>query len=105
MEFVSELFVVVVDGIQDGQKSLDRFYADYDVVFPKKSTYVAKFHHILQSLTTVAELFARTRFAKKADFYALFAAAAKFIASSFWQSTIRRMRLPLKHSCQSNSSY
>lgn len=77
VEFVSELFVIVIDGIQDQQKSLDRFYADYDVVFPKKSSYVARFHQTLDSLTTIAELFQTSRFSKKADFYALFAAAVR----------------------------
>lgn len=74
VEFVSELFVIVIDGIQDQQKTLDKFYADYDVVFPRKSKHITMFHQVLQSLTTVAEVIRTSRFTKKADFYALFAA-------------------------------
>ena len=36
IEFISELFIIVVDGIQDQQKTLDEFYATYDVVFRKR---------------------------------------------------------------------
>jgi hypothetical protein len=77
IEFISELFVVVIDGLQDQQKTLDRFYADFDVVFPKKSTHLAKFHQTLKSLLTIRDVIEKTRFSKKADFYALFAATAR----------------------------
>lgn len=77
VEFVSELFVIVIDGIQDQQHSLDRFYADYDVVFPRKSRHIASFHQALDSLKTIAEAIKDSRFKKKADFYALFAAVAE----------------------------
>lgn len=74
VEFVSELFVIVIDGVQDLQQSLDKFYADYDVVFPRKSRYIATFHQTIGSLKTLDGVFTTTRFTKKADFYALFAA-------------------------------
>ncbi|MCX6900103.1 MAG: DUF262 domain-containing protein [Verrucomicrobia bacterium] len=77
IEFISELFVVVIDGIQDQQKTLDRFYADYDVVFPKKHSHVSKFRQTLESLRTIEDVVKNTRFLKKADFYALFAATVK----------------------------
>jgi hypothetical protein len=74
VEFVSELFAIVIDGIQDQQKTLNRFYADYDVVFPKKSKHLAKFRQVINSLKTISDTISDTRFNKKADFYALFAA-------------------------------
>jgi hypothetical protein len=74
VEFVSELFVIVIDGIQDQQGTLDKFYADYDVVFPRKSRYISTFHQVLESLKSIAEVIRESRFSKKADFYALFAA-------------------------------
>jgi hypothetical protein len=77
IEFISELFVIVIDGIQDQQKSLDSFYADYDVQFPKKNAYLTKFRQTLESLKSIAEVIRETRFHKKADFYALFAATVR----------------------------
>jgi len=77
IEFISELFIVVVDGVQDQQKTLDKFYADYDVVFPRRLRYLRKFGHVLESLRTIMDLFENTRFKKKADFYGLFAAVCE----------------------------
>jgi hypothetical protein len=75
VEFVSELFAIVLDGVQDQQKTLDKFYADYDVVFPRKARHLAKFQQVVASLRTISEVIQQTRFSKKGDFYALFAAA------------------------------
>jgi hypothetical protein len=77
IEFISELFIIVIDGIQDQQKTLNRFYADYDVVFPKKFAHVTKCKQTLESLRTIGDLIKNSRFSKKADFYALFAATVK----------------------------
>jgi hypothetical protein len=73
-EFVSELFVIVVDGIQDQQKTLDKFYADCDVVFPRKSRSMARFRQIVATLRTIKDTIRDTRLRNKSDFYALFAA-------------------------------
>ena len=75
-EFISELFIIVVDGIQDQQKTLDKFYAHYDVDFPQKSKSVAKFRHILASLGTIKDTIKSTRLRNKSDFYGLFAAVS-----------------------------
>ena len=37
VEFVSELFILTMHGIQDGKASLDRYYAAYDDEIPRKS--------------------------------------------------------------------
>jgi hypothetical protein len=76
VEFVSELFIVVLDGVQDQQDTIDKFYADYDVVFPNRSKTIAKFNQVLKSLSTIQNVIKQTRFIKRADFYALFAAVA-----------------------------
>ncbi|HVW82527.1 MAG TPA: DUF262 domain-containing protein [Candidatus Paceibacterota bacterium] len=76
VEFVSELLVLLMDGPQEGQSTLDRFYADYDVLFPKKKNYLSKFHQTLRSLKSIETYLASSRFVKKADFYALFGAVS-----------------------------
>lgn len=77
IEFISELLVIVVDDIQNGQESLDRFYADYDVVFQKRAAYITKFHHVLESLKTISDVVRDSRYSKRADFYGLFAATLR----------------------------
>lgn len=76
IEFISELFAITVDGIQDQQKTLDNFYADYDVVFPKRASCISKFKQALESLRTIKDTIRKTRLKKKADFYGLFAVVA-----------------------------
>jgi len=73
-EFVSELFIIALDGIQDQQKTLNNYYSSYDVVFPQKSKTVTKFKQIISSLETIKDTIRNTRFRNKSDFYALVAA-------------------------------
>lgn len=76
VEFVSELFIVIIAGIQEQQDTLDQFYANYDVQFPNRAKAIAKFNQVLKSLDTISSVIKHTRFSKKADFYGLFAATA-----------------------------
>ena len=55
---------------------MDKFYSDYDVVFPNKSYYVGKFKQVLKSLESIKVLIKDSRFKKKGDFYGLFSATA-----------------------------
>src|ERR1019366_4008224 len=73
MDFISELFVIVVEGVQDGQKTLDSFHADYDVVFPQKSKAIARFNQVVAALRPIKDTISSTRFLNKTDFYGLFA--------------------------------
>jgi hypothetical protein len=82
VEFISELFVIVLDGIQEGQSTLDSFYASYDVVFPNRNRLIARFKQVIESLTSIRTLIATSRFHKKADFYALFAACVERVKTN-----------------------
>jgi hypothetical protein len=79
VEFISELFILVMDGPQEQRKTLDRFYAEYDVSFPRKSTWVRRFKRVIGSLSTISALIADTRFNNRTDFYALFGATAELV--------------------------
>lgn len=82
IEFVSELFVLVIDGPQDQQKTLDDFYANYDVEFPEKRKFMHRFRSVLQSILSIETVLRETRFAKKADFYGMFGAICLAIRST-----------------------
>ena len=82
VEFISELYIVIVDGLQDQQKTIDKFYADYDVVYPKKSKHLSNFNQVIESLRSIEDVIVETRFSKKADFYALFAAVKELNLNS-----------------------
>ena len=76
IEFISELFVVLMAGPQDGQRTLDEYYARYDVEFPDKAAMLARFRQTLASLASIGPYLKESRYLKKGDFYGLFAAAA-----------------------------
>jgi uncharacterized protein DUF262 len=95
VEFVSELFIIVIEGIQDQQATLDRFYADYDVVFPRKSRYISTFHQVVESLKTIEDVIRTTRLKKKGDFYALFAAAADMNKNQNSPVSLAKAKKPL----------
>lgn len=82
IEFVSELFIIVIDGPQDQQKTLDRFYADYDVEFSRKTKYIRQFKKVLGSIETISDFIEESRFSKKADFYGLFGAVSEIVTTS-----------------------
>jgi hypothetical protein len=94
IEFVSELFVLLMNGPQDGQSTLDKFYADNDVAFPHRARYSARFRAVLKSLTSISKLIADSRFKKRADFYGLFGATSKLLGGS-------RQARDLKHAVPS----
>jgi hypothetical protein len=73
-EFVSELLVIVLDDIQDQQKTLNKFYSDYDVIFHQKAKTIAKFRQIIAALGTIKDTIKDSRLRNKSDFYGLFAA-------------------------------
>ena len=79
IEFVSELFIMVIDGPQDQQKTLDQFYAIYDVEFPRKNTFIRQFKRVLESIETIPDFIEKSRFSKKADFYGLFGAISEIV--------------------------
>ncbi len=72
VEFISELLALVISGIQDEQKTLDDFYANFDLIFPKKTAYIKEFNDVIESLESIDSFIRDSRFKQKADFYALF---------------------------------
>ena len=82
IEFISELFVLLIDGPQDRQKKLDDFYANYDVDFPQKKVWLSRFRTVVKSLESIEEFIKDSRFSKKSDFYGLFGATSEILGKS-----------------------
>ncbi len=72
-ELISELVVAMLDGLQEGKKSLRRFYEDYEDEFPDKNRMSIEFNNCLK---TIDEIFGNrlkdSEFRRKALFYSLF---------------------------------
>lgn len=79
IEFISELMVLLIDGPQKQQTTLDSFYANFDVQYESKRRHMNKFRVVLRSLGTIIDFINKTRFSKKGDFYGLFGAICKLV--------------------------
>lgn len=73
-EYVSELLVGIVDGPQDGTKTLDKHYEMYDADFKDKDEWRRHFHRTLDLVEEAFGELRGTNWNQKADFYALFIA-------------------------------
>ena len=74
VEFVSELFILTMHGIQDGKTSLDNYYAIYDDEIPDEVTHKREFRRIVRYTDALPIEWRSTRFRNLADLYSLWAA-------------------------------
>lgn len=76
VEYVSEFYLVILKGIQDGKDSLDDAYSEMDAEIPGERAANALFMRTLKFLIAVDDIkpLSGTRFSNVADFYSLWAA-------------------------------
>ncbi|MFJ2778457.1 MULTISPECIES: DUF262 domain-containing protein [unclassified Kitasatospora] len=76
VEYVSELYVVSLDGIQEGKDYLDEIYAGYDREIKDERDADVRFFSVQDYLKSLDDIFPlkQTRFSNVADFYSLWAA-------------------------------
>lgn len=74
VQFISDLFVSMIHGIQDKTKDLDKYYEKYEEDFSEKT----KWHKIFDKIQNIIEELLpdlkHTRWKNKSDFYTLFIA-------------------------------
>lgn len=71
-EFVSELVVAYLHGLQNKKAALDDWYQAYEREFPQKTEVESVFQTTLGEITVLIPDIQRTRWRKKSDFYTLF---------------------------------
>jgi hypothetical protein len=76
VEYVSELVVAVLHGLQNKKEELDDWYKAYEKEFPQRKEVEHKFAKILGEILSIIPDGERTRWRKKSDFYSLFLALA-----------------------------
>jgi len=75
VEFVSELFLLTMNGVIDGApRVLDSYYAEYDEEIPNEAVHRKNFEEILDWLDEVPLEWDATRWANITDFYSLWGA-------------------------------
>lgn len=76
VEFISELAVAYLNGIQNKKKKLEEYYQQYENAFEAAASLRSVFAKVLGELEQVLPQFSKTRWQKKSDFYSLFLAFA-----------------------------
>jgi hypothetical protein len=77
VQFISDLFVSMMHGIQDKTKELDKYYERYEEDFPDKTQWHKMFDKILEVIEELLLDIRHTRWKNKSDFYTLFIALSQ----------------------------
>ncbi len=77
VEFISELAVGILHGLQNKKLTLDKYYELYESEFPERSKLKEVFDLVLREIVNTVPLISDTRWSKKTDFYTLFILFAK----------------------------
>jgi hypothetical protein len=72
IEFISELAIGYLHGVQNKKSSLEKWYATYEQNYPARAKVEACFNKVLGELSQVLPELHKTRWRKKSDFYSLF---------------------------------
>ena len=72
VEFISEIAVAHLNGIQNKKKKLEEYYQQYERSFEMEETLRSTFVKTLGEISQVLPNIAKTRWKKKSDFYSLF---------------------------------
>lgn len=71
-EFISELFILLMHGIQNKKDNLDGYYKIYDDEWPDRKERKKEYNRIITLISDILETLKGTRWRVKNDFYSLF---------------------------------
>lgn len=74
VQFISDLFISMMNGIQDKTKEMDNYYQMYDLTIPDKAKWQKQFLDIMGIIGKLFPNLKDTRWKNKSDFYSLFIA-------------------------------
>lgn len=83
IEFISELFVSMMHGIQDKTKELDKYYQLYEGRFDDKQKWYNNFQKIVDIILCIFPNLKETRWRNKSDFYTLFIVLSDLLKENF----------------------
>lgn len=72
VEFISELTIAAIHGVQNKKLTLDKYYELYEDEFPEKAETKFTFSIVNREIANLLPTNSKTRWAKKTDFYTLF---------------------------------
>jgi hypothetical protein len=82
IEYVSELFILTMNGVQEGKEYLDDVYADFDDEITDLELHRRRYERVKAVIASLWPMFETERFKNLADFYSLWAACLNFVDES-----------------------
>jgi hypothetical protein len=79
VEFISELTIAVLNGLQNKKDKLESFYQAYEKEFEDERAVNDLFNLVLSEIVKILPNISKTRWRKKTDFYSLFLFFAKHV--------------------------
>lgn len=92
VEFISELSIAILHGIQNKKQTLDKFYQLYEEDFPERDKLKESFDIVIREIMSILPDISNTRWNKRTDFYTLFILLAKY-RSLFPLTDVKRSKL------------
>lgn len=83
VQFVSELFVSMLNGIQDRAKELDKYYEVYEKDFPERAKKEKDFQKVIEVINEIFPNLKNTRWRNKTDFYTLFCVLSEIMVEKY----------------------
>jgi hypothetical protein len=77
IQYVSELFVAIMHGVQHKTKTLDRYYEMYEENFPDIAEWKSKFIRTMEIIKYLFPEIKETRWHNRSDYYSLFVAISQ----------------------------
>jgi hypothetical protein len=81
LEFVSEIAIARIHGLQNKKSWLDKWYEIYERSYPEKDRIETEFLTVLGELSHVLPGITKSRWRKKSDFYTLFLVFAGHVSA------------------------
>lgn len=79
VEYISELALSAVEGVQNKKDRLEKFYEESEVYFPYEEKLKDIFHKIINLLEPMVDSLTKARWKNKTDFYSLFNALVPYV--------------------------
>lgn len=92
VEYISELAIAYLNGLQNKKVKLDYYYALYETEYPEKSQVESLFDKVIGEVLQTIPTIKKTRWRNMADFYTLFLVMSKY-ASQFPLNADKRTAL------------
>jgi hypothetical protein len=77
IEYVSELTISHLYGLQNKKSNLDKYYRNFETEFPDRETAISTFSAVLGELSQLLDWPTNLRWKKKTDFFTLFLVLAE----------------------------